>query len=98
MPIIYNIYGITEVSVWASIFQVIPSSPDFPTIHGFDTENLILLGEPLSDTFFEVRDCTTGSIIHAGCGELFIGTLILFPYTCFMLLEKSAIKNTIILF
>lgn len=56
---VYNIYGITEVSCWASINLVV------------DRRDLSL-GVPLSETIFEVRD-EDGNVINDGVGELFIG-------------------------
>lgn len=54
---IYNFYGITEMSCWASIFQV---------------ESVVYLGDPLPDTLLEVRD-ENGGCIEDGIGEMFIG-------------------------
>ena len=56
---VYNIYGITEVSCWASI-NLVTDRDDSS------------LGIPLSDTIFEVRN-QDGKVINEGVGELFIG-------------------------
>lgn len=60
---IFNIYGTTEVSCWASIFQV---PPNF--------EGPVPLGSVLSDTMFQLRD-DEGRLIDDGVGELFIGNV-----------------------
>lgn len=57
--LLYNIYGITEVSCWASISLVV----DFKDVS---------LGEPLTDTVLEIRN-DDGLVINEGEGELFIG-------------------------
>ncbi|XP_012264555.2 beta-alanine-activating enzyme isoform X2 [Athalia rosae] len=59
---IYNIYGITEVSCWASINEIDSVNPD----HQY-------LGKLLSDTIFQVRN-ECGEIIHNGEGILYIGS------------------------
>ncbi|KAF5293950.1 hypothetical protein FQR65_LT10964 [Abscondita terminalis] len=56
---LFNLYGITEVSCWASVCEV--------------DNGEITLGEPLPETVFEVRD-TCGNKISEGEGELFIGS------------------------
>ncbi|KAK5643770.1 hypothetical protein RI129_007615 [Pyrocoelia pectoralis] len=57
---IFNLYGITEVSCWASAYEII-------------NDDYVTLGNALPDTILEVRD-DTGSIITDGKGELFIGS------------------------
>lgn len=58
---IYNIYGITEVSCWASISKVFQHThPDS-------------LGQTLSETIFQVRN-EIDEIVDDGEGELFIGS------------------------
>lgn len=57
---VYNIYGITEVSCWASIYKVEDNNAE------------ISLGTPLKGTFFEVHN-DENVIITEGIGELFIG-------------------------
>ncbi|XP_034246530.1 beta-alanine-activating enzyme [Thrips palmi] len=70
---IYNIYGITEVSAWASIHQVIPSK-EAHILDPTEDKTSVPLGKPLSETLFEVRDVLTGLAIDSGCGEMFIGS------------------------
>lgn len=58
----FNLYGITEVSCWA-------------TVHEVNTEDIgdeIPLGETLGDTIIEIRD-ENGMAIDNGLGEIFIG-------------------------
>ncbi|GLV35750.1 Aminoadipate-semialdehyde dehydrogenase [Carabus blaptoides fortunei] len=55
---LFNLYGITEVSCWASVEEV--------------TAVPVSLGETLDDTMFEIRT-TDGNVIQNGEGELFIG-------------------------
>lgn len=56
---VYNIYGITEMSCWASIHKV------------EDKDSEVSIGIPLKDTIFEVRN---GDIaVNEGIGELYIG-------------------------
>ncbi|XP_015119501.1 beta-alanine-activating enzyme [Diachasma alloeum] len=57
----FNIYGITEVSCWASINEI------FPTSHPRD------LGQILSETMFEVRN-ENDTIISEGEGQLYVGS------------------------
>lgn len=57
---VYNLYGITEVSCWASIFEVKNA-----------TKN-VCLGNPLAETSLEVRD-ENGCCVEGGIGEMFIG-------------------------
>lgn len=56
---LFNLYGITEVSCWASIMEI-------------KNEEAIDLGISLDDTVLEVRN--NGSQIKEGEGELFIGS------------------------
>lgn len=57
---IFNLYGITEVSCWASVMDVTHINQD------------VFLGEPLDDTILELRD-EEGCKIENGRGELYIG-------------------------
>lgn len=57
---IYNIYGITELSCWASIMLV-------------DSSNDVNLGSDLDDTILEVRGENNLKIVE-GEGELFVGS------------------------
>lgn len=57
---IFNLYGITEVSCWASAFELKHAT------------EIVCLGTALADTFLEVRD-ENGQCIPEGVGEMFIG-------------------------
>ncbi|XP_012721863.2 beta-alanine-activating enzyme [Fundulus heteroclitus] len=59
---LYNIYGITEVSCWASCCRI----PE-PL-----TASSVALGTPLMDTVVEVRD-EDGCVVTQGEGQVFIG-------------------------
>ncbi|XP_076620324.1 aminoadipate-semialdehyde dehydrogenase [Colletes latitarsis] len=61
---IYNIYGITEVSCWASINEIVTINPQFNTHY---------LGQLLSQTIFQVRN-EKGEILTNGTGCLYIGS------------------------
>ncbi|CAL7937072.1 unnamed protein product [Xylocopa violacea] len=61
---IYNIYGITEISCWASISEITITNGQF---------NVHYLGQPLSHTIFQVRN-KRGEIITNGTGCLYIGS------------------------
>ncbi|XP_075608235.1 beta-alanine-activating enzyme isoform X4 [Balearica regulorum gibbericeps] len=65
---IFNLYGITEVSSWATCYKIPEEvfSPDFRM------DFPIPLGSPLLGTKVEVRD-TSGSAILEGEGQIFIG-------------------------
>ncbi|NXQ79037.1 ACSF4 enzyme, partial [Nyctibius grandis] len=65
---IFNLYGITEVSSWATCYKIPEEvfSPDFRT------DFPIPLGSPLLGTKVEVRD-TNGSAVLEGEGQIFIG-------------------------
>ncbi|XP_068599593.1 beta-alanine-activating enzyme [Brachionichthys hirsutus] len=65
---IYNIYGITEVSCWACVYQV----PEFVLQASDSTVTVVPLGAPLMDTVVEVRE-EHGRVITEGEGQLFIG-------------------------
>ncbi len=56
---LFNIYGVTEVSCWATISKVV------------DFEN-VTLGTPLTDTFLEVRN-NECCVAKDGIGELYVG-------------------------
>lgn len=59
---LFNLYGITEVSCWATVKEI-------------NTDNIvdeIPLGETLEDTVIEVRD-ENGKAVNNGKGEIFIG-------------------------
>lgn len=56
---VFNIYGITEVSCWASV-HLVTNFEDVP------------LGEPLAETVFKIRN-SENVLFNDGEGELFIG-------------------------
>ncbi|XP_044749095.1 beta-alanine-activating enzyme isoform X2 [Coccinella septempunctata] len=56
---IFNIYGITEVSCWATIYEITDDSN-------------IFLGNPLDET--KLRICENGKEVIEGVGELYIGS------------------------
>lgn len=60
---IFNLYGITEVSSWATYYQV-----DL-ALNGC----IVPLGTPITDTFLELRDAN-GLRTNQGTGILWIGT------------------------
>ncbi|XP_061441228.1 beta-alanine-activating enzyme isoform X2 [Rhineura floridana] len=64
----FNIYGITEVSCWATCYKV--PEEVFSSDHRFDS--LAPLGTPLSGTTIEVKDAH-GSAVLEGEGQVFIG-------------------------
>ncbi|KAJ4943167.1 hypothetical protein JOQ06_005672 [Pogonophryne albipinna] len=65
---IYNIYGITEVSCWASCYKI----PESLLQSGNHVLPFVPLGTPLMDTVLEVRD-EHGRIVTEGEGQVFIG-------------------------
>ncbi|KAM8874194.1 beta-alanine-activating enzyme isoform 2-T2 [Spinachia spinachia] len=65
---IYNVYGITEVSCWASAHRL----PEALLQAGDTSPPSVPLGAPLMDTRLEVRD-ERGRIITEGEGQVFIG-------------------------
>ncbi|XP_043076339.1 beta-alanine-activating enzyme isoform X2 [Puntigrus tetrazona] len=65
---ICNLYGTTEVSCWASCYEV----PDEHLCSEDITDEFVPLGEPMLDTVMEVRD-ETGRPVTKGEGQLFIG-------------------------
>ncbi|KAM6135742.1 beta-alanine-activating enzyme isoform 2-T3 [Phoenicopterus ruber ruber] len=65
---IFNLYGITEVSSWATCYKI----PDEVFSADFRTDFPIPLGSPLLGTKVEVRD-THGSPVLEGEGQIFIG-------------------------
>lgn len=66
---VFNIYGITEVSCWASIVEFNEQTENYISL-GF-------LGDPLSETYFQVQT-DEGKIITEGEGLLFIGNVSFF--------------------
>ncbi|CAN0047837.1 unnamed protein product [Bubo scandiacus] len=65
---IFNLYGITEVSSWATCYRV----PEEVFSADLRTDFPIPLGSPLLGTKVEVRD-TNGSAVLEGEGQIFIG-------------------------
>uniref|UniRef100_A0A3B4FTB5 Aminoadipate-semialdehyde dehydrogenase n=1 Tax=Pundamilia nyererei TaxID=303518 RepID=A0A3B4FTB5_9CICH len=65
---IYNIYGITEVSCWASCYRI----PESLLRSSNLTVSSVPLGTPLMDTVVEVRD-EHGCVVSEGEGQIFIG-------------------------
>lgn len=59
---LFNIYGITEVSCWASINEIIRSN----------STDESCIGEPLSETMFQVRN-EDNEVVTKGRGFLYIG-------------------------
>lgn len=60
---IFNVYGITEVSCWASITEIDSETEETDLQH---------LGKPLSETLLQVRS-ESGEVVNEGEGILFIG-------------------------
>ncbi|NXU82715.1 ACSF4 enzyme, partial [Xiphorhynchus elegans] len=65
---IFNLYGITEVSSWATCYKI----PEEVFSADFRTDFPVPLGSPLLGTKVEVRD-TNGSAVLEGEGQIFIG-------------------------
>uniref|UniRef100_A0A8C3R3D4 Beta-alanine-activating enzyme n=1 Tax=Cyanoderma ruficeps TaxID=181631 RepID=A0A8C3R3D4_9PASS len=65
---IFNLYGITEVSSWATCYKI----PEEVFSADFRTDFPIPLGSPLLGTKVEVRDAN-GSAVLEGEGQIFIG-------------------------
>lgn len=63
---IYNIYGITEVSCWASVTEI-----DLKIFYEFESNNY--LGKALSQTIFQLRN-KQGDVVDNGEGILYIGS------------------------
>ncbi|XP_076071400.1 beta-alanine-activating enzyme-like isoform X2 [Mytilus galloprovincialis] len=63
----YNLYGITEVSCWSSIYEVTES--DFREV-----KEDVPIGKPMIDTEYIVKD-DNGKVIKNGQGYLYIGSL-----------------------
>lgn len=56
---IFNIYGITEISCWATIYEV-------------QDDNEVFIGKPLDETFLKI--CNEGKEVQEGFGELVLGS------------------------
>ena len=89
--LIYNLYGITEVSCWASCHHI-PADElvgnSSAVCHGnmtskckdvedcvIDEVNDVPLGVPFLDTVIEVRD-DNGKVVQEGMGQIYIGELV----------------------
>ena len=83
--LIYNLYGITEVSCWASCHHI-PTDElvegSSVACRGKDVEDCIIdeandvpLGFPLLGTVIEVRD-DSGKVVQEGMGQIYIGELV----------------------
>ncbi|KAM6439775.1 beta-alanine-activating enzyme isoform 2-T6 [Liasis olivaceus] len=69
---LFNVYGITEVSCWATCYRIPEEVLD--TDHCFRSDSLVPLGTPLSGTIVEVKDAN-GSVVLEGEGQVFIGKI-----------------------
>ncbi|XP_031198668.1 beta-alanine-activating enzyme isoform X2 [Mastomys coucha] len=65
---IFNIYGITEVSSWATFYKIPEEILNSTVKH----ESPVQLGSPLLGTVVEVRD-KNGSPVLEGTGQVFLG-------------------------
>ncbi|KAG8504951.1 Beta-alanine-activating enzyme, partial [Galemys pyrenaicus] len=65
---IFNVYGITEVSSWATFYRIPENILNSP----LKCEMPVQLGFPLLGTLVEVRD-TNGFTIQKGNGQVFLG-------------------------
>uniref|UniRef100_H0WN13 Beta-alanine-activating enzyme n=1 Tax=Otolemur garnettii TaxID=30611 RepID=H0WN13_OTOGA len=65
---IFNVYGITEVSSWATFYRI----PEKSLTSTLKCEMPVQLGFPLLGTVVEVRD-TNGCTIQEGNGQVFLG-------------------------
>ncbi|XP_048062357.1 beta-alanine-activating enzyme isoform X1 [Megalobrama amblycephala] len=83
---IFNLYGTTEVSCWASWYKV----PDEHLCLETTTDISVPLGEPMLDTIMEVRD-ETGRLVTEGEGQLFIGGQ---ERVCLLDDEETVVKGT----
>ena len=88
---IYNLYGITEVSCWASCHHIpviellekkSGACQEKVTSQSKELENCLIdevndvpLGVPLSDTIIEVRN-ENGKLVQEGIGQIYIGELV----------------------
>ncbi|XP_018406530.1 PREDICTED: acyl-CoA synthetase family member 4 isoform X2 [Cyphomyrmex costatus] len=59
---LFNIYGLTEISCWSSINEIVKNNVDESC-----------LGEPLSETIFQIRN-EDNEIVIKGDGTLYIGS------------------------
>eukprot|EP00794_Sanderia_malayensis_P007321 gene7321-8139_t len=101
---LYNIYGISEVSSWASLEKVdlrlfqgkltrvdsLMLNPDDEDIIECFCKHNVSIGEPLSGTKIELRSIH-GQCIHRGIGEIWIGGK---DRVCLVGDETSLVQNT----
>ncbi|XP_077391321.1 beta-alanine-activating enzyme [Festucalex cinctus] len=66
---VFNLYGVTEVSCWATCYEIPPSLLRRP--HG-SASPAVPLGRPLMGTRVEVRG-RDGDVVTEGEGEVFVG-------------------------
>ena len=72
---VYNLYGITEVSSWATCHRIsfpLPSS-SLSSSSSANEHSLVPLGQPLLGTTVEVRDADTNSKVTQGRGIIWLG-------------------------
>ncbi|XP_028711534.1 beta-alanine-activating enzyme isoform X1 [Peromyscus leucopus] len=65
---IFNLYGVTEVSSWATFYRIPEDILNSPV----KRDSPVQLGSPLLGTVVEVRDAN-GSPVHEGTGQVFLG-------------------------
>jgi acyl-CoA synthetase len=88
---IFNVYGITEVSCWATVHKVVvPDVAQSFAHNDCDTrapsqQDPVPLGNALSQTLLAVRDAS-GEEIFTGEGELYIGEYV-FVYLTMVLCQ-----------
>ena len=98
----FNLYGITEVSSWASCQHIALSTggcsePATATAAATAAETRpagrqVPLGEPLLGTAIELRT-EDGSKITHGFGEIWIGKHIVVCYTCTLQSHVSVLRS-----
>ncbi|XP_076873255.1 beta-alanine-activating enzyme isoform X2 [Brachyhypopomus gauderio] len=86
MTNIYNLYGTTEVSCWASCYKL----PNSLLTSDSMKDTSVPLGKPLMDTVMEVRD-ERGCVVTEGEGQVFIGGQ---ERVCVLDDETHAVKGT----
>lgn len=69
---IFNIYGTSELSSWASIYQV---QKDLIVTTTFKGSDWVPIGEALSQTVIEVRD-DFGGLVSNGVGQVWSGRVL----------------------
>ncbi|XP_051930080.1 beta-alanine-activating enzyme isoform X1 [Hippocampus zosterae] len=84
---VFNVYGVTEVSCWATCYQILPSDLRQPD---GSASFAVPLGSPLMGTRVEVRD-QDGGVVTEGEGEVYIGGD---ERVCLLDHEDSAVPGT----